>query len=94
MAPEQLLGEAVDARTDLYAAGAVLFECLTSRTVYEGPSVMALMARHLDSEPPDPVSLNPEVPPSLGRVILRALARRPQDRWQTAGDLLRALESI
>jgi eukaryotic-like serine/threonine-protein kinase len=94
MAPEQLLGETVDARTDLYAAGAVLFECLTSRTVYEGPSVMALMARHLDTEPPDPVSLNPEVPPSLGRVILRALARRPQDRWQTAGELLRALESI
>jgi eukaryotic-like serine/threonine-protein kinase len=94
MAPEQLLGEQVDARADLYATGAVLFECLTSRPVYEAPSVMALIARHLDGEPPDPVTLNPDVPQPLGRVILRALARRPQDRWQSARELLEALESI
>jgi serine/threonine-protein kinase len=94
MAPEQLLGEPVDARTDLYAVGAVLFECVTSRTVYEGANVMALMAQHVEKEPPDPATLNPEVPPALSRVILRALARRPEDRWQSATDLLRALESI
>jgi len=94
MAPEQILGGSVDARTDLYAVGAVLFECLTSRHVYDAPSVMALMARHVDTNPPDPVSLNPEVPPALGRVILRALARRPEDRWQTASELLHALETI
>jgi serine/threonine protein kinase len=94
MAPEQILGESVDARTDLYAVGAVLFECLTSRHVYDAPSVMALMARHVDTNPPDPASLNPQVPPALGRVILRALARRPEDRWQTASDLLHALEAI
>jgi eukaryotic-like serine/threonine-protein kinase len=94
MAPEQLLGEPVDPRTDLWAAGAVLFECLTSRPVHQAPSVMALMARHMDSEPPDPASLNPEVPPALGRVILRALARRREDRYQSAALLLAALESV
>jgi serine/threonine-protein kinase len=94
MAPEQLLGEPVDPRTDLWAAGAVLFECLTSRPVHQAPSVMALMARHMDSEPPDPASLNPEVPPALGRVILRALARRREDRYQSAAMLLEALESV
>ncbi|HYC32853.1 MAG TPA: protein kinase, partial [Gemmatimonadales bacterium] len=94
MAPEQLLGEPVDSRTDLYAAGAVLFECVTSRTGYDAPSVPALMAQHLEKEPPDPLTLNPEVPPALARVILKALARRPEDRWQSATDLLRALESI
>ena len=94
MAPEQLLGEPADTRTDLYAVGAVLFECLTSRPVYEAPSLMALMARHMDSDPPDPASLNPEVPPALGRVILRALARRPQDRWPSATALLEGLESV
>ncbi|HUF35418.1 MAG TPA: protein kinase [Gemmatimonadales bacterium] len=94
MAPEQLLGEVVDPRTDLYAAGAVLFECLTGRPVYQANNIRALMARHLDTAPPDPSNLNPEVPPGLGRVILRALARRPGDRWQSAGDLLRALEAV
>jgi serine/threonine-protein kinase len=94
MAPEQLLGEPVDPRTDLWAAGAVLFECLTSRPVHQAPSVMALMARHMDSEPPDPAGLNPEVPPALGRVILRALARRREDRYQSAAMLLEALESV
>ena len=94
MAPEQLLGEPVDPRTDLWAAGAVLFECLTSRPVHQAPTVMALMARHMDSEPPDPASLNPEVPPVLGRVILRALARRREDRYQSAAMLLEALESV
>jgi serine/threonine-protein kinase len=94
MAPEQLVGDPVDARADLYAVGAVLFECLTSRPVFEAPSIMALIAQHLESEPPDPSAINPEVPTALARTILRALARRPDDRWQSAGELLRALESV
>ncbi len=94
MAPEQLLGEAADPRTDLYAVGAVLFECLTSRPVFQAPNVRALTAMHFDREPADPAGLNPEVPAALSRVILRALARRPEDRWQSAGELLRALEGV
>jgi serine/threonine-protein kinase len=94
MAPEQLFGEAVDGRADLYATGAVLFECVTGRPVFEAPSLVALLARHLEDTPPNPRSVNPEVPDSLSRVILRALARRPDDRWPTAAELLRALESV
>ena len=94
MAPEQLFGEAVDQRTDLYAAGAVLFECLTGRVVYDSTSLPALGAVHLRQAAPDPTSLNPDIPPELARIILKALAHRPADRWATAAELLRALETV
>jgi serine/threonine-protein kinase len=94
MAPEQLFGEAVDGRADLYATGAVLFECVTGRPVFEAPSLVALLARHLESTAPDPRKLNAEVPETLSRVILRALERRPEDRWPTAGQFLHALEQV
>jgi eukaryotic-like serine/threonine-protein kinase len=94
MAPEQLFGEAVDGRADLYATGAVLFECVTGRPVFEAPSLVALLARHLESTAPNPRVLNPEVPESLSLVILRALARRPDDRWPSAAEFLRALEGV
>jgi serine/threonine-protein kinase len=94
MAPEQLFGESVDGRVDLYATGAVLFECVTGRPVFEAPSLVALLARHLEDTAPNPRSLNPEVPDSLSVVILRALARRPDDRWPSAAEFLRALEGV
>jgi len=94
MAPEQLFGEPVDGRADLYATGAVLFECVTGRPVFEAPSLVALLARHLDDAPPDPRRLNTDVPESLAAAILRALARRPQDRWPTASHFLHALEQV
>ncbi|HEY7480944.1 MAG TPA: protein kinase [Gemmatimonadales bacterium] len=94
MAPEQLFGEPVDGRADLYATGAVLFECVTGRPVFEAPSLVALLARHLEDTAPDPRNLNADVPESLSRVILRALARRPDDRWPSAAELLRALEGV
>ncbi|HET6836589.1 MAG TPA: protein kinase [Gemmatimonadales bacterium] len=96
MAPEQLLGEPVDGRSDLYSAGAVLFECVTGRRVLETTSAMALVAYHLkEEEPPtDPSTLNPEVPPSFSQAIVRSLARRPENRWQTASEFLHALEEI
>jgi HAMP domain-containing protein/tRNA A-37 threonylcarbamoyl transferase component Bud32 len=94
MAPEQLFGEVVDGRADLYATGAVLFECVTGRPVFEAPSLVALLARHLESTAPNPRSLNPEVPDSLSVVILRALARRPDERWPSAAEFLRALEGV
>jgi serine/threonine-protein kinase len=94
MAPEQLFGEPVDGRTDLYACGVVLFECLVGRPVYDAPSVVALVSRHVDEAPPNPSTLNPSVPQELSRIILRALARRPEDRWSSATELLRALEKL
>lgn len=94
MAPEQLFGEAVDQRTDLWATGAVLFECVTGRLVVESPDIGELGAFHLHRHPPNPTSLNPDVPAEFSRIILRALAHRPNDRWQSAGELLRALETV
>ena len=94
MAPEQLFGESVDQRTDLYAAGAVLFECLTGRAVYDSVSLPELGAVHLRQSPPDPATLNPAIPPELSRIILRARAHRPDDRWPSAAELLRALEAV
>jgi serine/threonine protein kinase len=92
MSPEQLLSEPVDGRTDLYATGAVLFECVTGSLVYQAPSLTALLACHLRDAPPDPATLNPEVSATLSGIIFRALARQPKDRWQSAAELLRALE--
>ena len=94
MAPEQLFGEPVDGRTDLYATGAVLFECVTGRHVFEAPSLMALLARHLNETPPDAASVNPDIPGALSRIISRALERRPENRWATATELLHALEQV
>jgi eukaryotic-like serine/threonine-protein kinase len=94
MAPEQLFGEMVDGRADLYATGAVLFECVTGRPVFEAPSLVALLARHLEDTAPDPRQLNAEVPEALSRVILRALERKPEHRWATASQFLHALEQV
>jgi serine/threonine-protein kinase len=97
MAPEQLLGEAVDGRTDIYATGAVLFECVTGRRVFEASGTMALVAHHLkheDSPVTNPAELNADVPPPLGRAIVRALARKPDDRWPSAVEFLHALEAV
>jgi serine/threonine-protein kinase len=94
MAPEQLLGEDLDPRVDLYAAGAVLFECVTGRNVFTAPNVMALMAKHLEEAPEDPQFINPEVPPSLARVILRALSKKRDQRWGSAADMHRALDEV
>jgi serine/threonine-protein kinase len=94
MAPEQLLSEPVDGRTDLYSTGVVLFECVTGRPVFETRGLAQLLGHHLRDAPPDPSSLNPEVPAALSRVILRALARRPEDRWPSAADFLHALEQV
>jgi HAMP domain-containing protein len=94
MAPEQLLGEPVDGRTDLYATGVVLFECVTGRRVFEASSLVALLGHHLKDEPPDPSSLNPDVPAPFSHAILRSLARRPDDRWSSASELLHALEQV
>jgi HAMP domain-containing protein len=95
MAPEQLLGEAVDGRADIYATGTVLFECVTGRRVYEASTAMALLNHILSNEPlPDPAALNPEVPAAFARAILRSLERKPADRWQTASEFLHALEEV
>ena len=94
MSPEQLMAGEVDGRADLYAVGAVLFECVTGRPVFQAPNVTALIAAHLQEIPEDPHTLNPEVSEAFARVILKALAKDRGARWQSAKEMYEALESV
>jgi len=94
MPPEQLMAETVDARSDLYAAGVVLYECLTGKTPFEGATVISLVAKLLSQEAPPPATVNPEVPPALSALVLRLLAKKPEDRVQNGAELLERLAAL
>ncbi len=94
MAPEQLMGMEVDFRTDLYAAGAVLFECLTGRTPFEADTPVTMVAKQLEEQPPAPSALNAEVPKPLSDLILRTLSKDREARPASAAELHDLLEAI
>jgi len=94
MSPEQLSGLELDARSDLYAAGVVLFECVTGHVPFDGESVYAIVAKHLEEPAPDPRQFNADVPEALSQVILKAMAKERGDRYQTAGEMHDALAAI
>jgi serine/threonine-protein kinase len=94
MSPEQLSGAELDPRSDLYAAGVVLFECVTGRVPFEADTPWTLVAKHLEEEAPNPRSLNPEVPEQLAAVILKAMAKDPSARFASASDMHDALARI
>lgn len=94
MAPEMLLGEEIDARVDLYSAGAVLFECVTGRLVFSAPTVAALVVKHIRITPDDPRALNPRVPKGLAALILKALAKKREERWSSATEMYEALDVL
>src|SRR6059036_1910492 len=94
MSPEQLSGKELDARSDLYSAGVVLFECLTRRLPFEADTTYGLIAKQLEEAAPDPRTLNPEVPETLAQVILKSMAKEPPDRYQTAAQMHDALAAI
>jgi serine/threonine protein kinase len=92
MAPEQIEGLEADARTDIFAFGALLFEMLSGRTAFEGKTRASLLGVILKDEPPPVSRLQPVVPAALDRVISTCLAKEPDDRYQSARDLLRELK--
>jgi serine/threonine-protein kinase len=94
MAPEQLLGQAVDGRADLYAAGIVMYECATGRRLFTGDSFATVLMKQVHDSPPDPRSVVPGLPEDVVAVLLKALAKEPDQRWQSAAELLHALEAI
>ncbi len=87
MAPEQLEAREADARTDIFAFGAVVYEMATGRKAFEGKSQASLIAKILETDPPLISSLQPMTPPALDRVVKRCLAKDPDERWQSANDL-------
>jgi serine/threonine-protein kinase len=91
LAPEQLTGGTIDARTDLHALGVVLYELLTGRKAFPGDSLAAIQAAVLEHAPPPAHELCPEVPPSLSAIVARAMARDPVERFGTAVEMSQAL---
>jgi CheY-like chemotaxis protein len=94
MSPEQLLDETVDARSDLYGTGVVLYECLTGRRPLEAPSPISLIAKLLHEEPRPPSALNIKVPPALSALVMRLLAKKADDRPRSAAELGDLLSQI
>ena len=94
MAPEQITGHEVDARSDLFSFGAVLFEMLTGRRAFDGDNVANVFVAVLEREQPSASLLQPLVPPAIDAITRRCLAKNPDERWRTAGDLLRELERV
>ena len=94
MAPEQLEGKDVDARTDLFAFGAVLYEMLTGRRPFEGTTQASLITAIMSADPPPLTTFEPLTPPALDRVVRKCLAKDPRARWQSATDLADELNWI
>ncbi|GAA0508139.1 serine/threonine protein kinase [Saccharopolyspora subtropica] len=87
LSPEQARGEAVDARSDVYASGCVLFELLTGEPPFTGDSPVAVAYQHVREEPRKPSDVNATVPASLDAVVLKALSKNPANRYQSAAEM-------
>jgi len=91
MAPEQIMAaKEVDYRADIYSLGVVLYEMVTGERLYKGSAGQILFA-HLQQPPTDPRDMRPDMPKNISSAVLRALAKKPEDRFQSAGELARAL---
>ena len=87
LAPEQIEGKPVSPRTDVYALGCVLFECLTGKPPFKGDSPDALLKAHLHEQPPSATQYCPDLPAGIDRVIRKAMAKWPEERYSTCGEL-------
>jgi serine/threonine protein kinase len=97
MSPEQARGDSVDARSDLFSLGVVLYECVAGRTPFSGTTPMEICAQIINCDPPrnppPPSHFNPHIPPELDAVMLKALAKDPAARYESAAAMLQALRA-
>ncbi len=94
MSPEQLVGEEIDARADLYALGVVMYECLTGRLPFSAPSAVALIGKVLTTEPVALTTLAPDVPAALAALVMQLLSKAPADRPANATILAEQLAEL
>ena len=88
MSPEQLRGQEVDSRTDIFSLGVLLYNCATGKSAFTGSSVLEICLKVIESEPPRPSEVNENVPPELERIILKAMEKDAAARYQSAGEML------
>src|SRR5688572_10389547 len=93
LSPEQATGKEVDGRSDLFALGALLYECLTGQSAFSGGSVLEIGAQIIHVTPPPPSTINPQIPPELDRITLKALQKKVDARYQSAGEMLKDLKA-
>jgi tetratricopeptide (TPR) repeat protein len=94
MSPEQVRGEQVDSRSDIFSFGVTLYEMVTGRAAFRGPTAQDTLAAILKDEPPQSVELNQDVPAELNRIISRCLHKRPEERYNDTRDLVAALRDL
>lgn len=94
MAPEQIMGDVLDGRTDLYAAGIVLYQLLTGQMPFSGKTYEEIIVRHIQNPVPSPREIKADLPPLLCDIVLTATAKKPEDRFQSAEAFMRALSQL
>ena len=94
LSPEQAMGTPVDARSDLFALGALLYECITGKPAFSGGGMIEIAAQIIHKDPAAPSSINPRVSKDLDRITLKALAKKPEDRYQSASEMLEDLRAV
>src|SRR5438874_5378276 len=94
LSPEQALGNEVDARSDLFSLGSVLYECIAGKSAFFGKSAADICAKVLRDDPPPPSTLNSDISKELDRIALKSLAKKPEARYQTADEMIAELQSV
>jgi serine/threonine protein kinase len=94
LTPEQATGKPVDGRSDLFALGALLYECLTGQSAFSGASVLEIGAQIIHVNPPPPSQINPRIPAELDRITMKTLEKKVEARYQSAEEMLEDLRTL